>query len=142
MNRFKLEILEADGYFYRGESDNLVVPLEDGEAGIQALHENQVMSIVPGILHFTDEDGEVRYASIGPGMVRIEDGDVLVLVETAERPEEIDINRARRNEQKAREELEHEESMRQYRLAELSLEREIARIKLWNRTKTGLDPEQ
>ncbi len=134
MNQFTLEILESDGYFYRGKAESLTVPVEDGELGVQAMHENLVMATVPGILHFYDEAGELRYASVGPGMMRIEDGDVLLLVETAEKPEEIDINRARRNEQKAREEMEFKESMRQYRIAELNLQREIARIELWNRS--------
>ena len=55
---------------------------------------------------------------------------MLVLVETAERPEEIDEARARAAEEEAREAMLQKKSYQEYRIAEIQLERELARLKL------------
>ena len=130
MNTFPLRIYESDGVFYNGEAQSVTVPAGDGEYAVMAMHENAVVAIEPGILHFVTEDGELFYASVSNGMLRIEDGDVLVLVETAEAPEEIDAERARRKEEIAREEMLAKKSLRDYYLAENRLKRELARLKL------------
>ena len=70
------------------------------------------------------------YASVGNGMLRVEKNDVLVLVETAERPEEIDEARARAAEEDAREQMLQKKSYQEYRMAEIQLERELARLQL------------
>ncbi|MBR5421747.1 MAG: ATP synthase F1 subunit epsilon [Lachnospiraceae bacterium] len=133
MTLFPLAIYESDGIFFEGEAQSLTVPAADGEYGVQALHENVVLAVVPGILHYIDEDGKTCYASVGGGMMRVEDGDVLVLVETAERPEEIDEERARRSEQEAKEAMLAKRSMQEYYIAETKLKREIARLELWKK---------
>ena len=63
-------------------------------------------------------------------MLRVEKNDVLVLVETAERPEEIDEARARAAEEEAREAMLQKKSYQEYWIAEIQLERELARLKL------------
>ena len=130
MTLFPLAIYESDGIFFEGDAQSLTIPAEDGEYGVQALHENVVIAVVPGILRYTTEEGEVCYASVSNGMLRVEDGDVLVLVETAEHPEEIDAERAKRKEQEAREAMLAKRSLREFQMAEAQLKREMARLKL------------
>ena len=130
MTLFPLAIYESDGIFFEGEAQSLTIPAEDGEYGVQALHENVVIAVVPGILRYTTEDGKVCYASVSNGMLRVEDGDVLVLVETAEHPEEIDVARAKRKEQEARDAMLAKRSLREFQMAEAQLKREMARLKL------------
>ena len=130
MNSFNLKIYESDGVFYEGEAIKVTIPAHDGEYGIWADHENVVMAVVPGILRFTTFEEKTYLASVSTGMFRVDDGDVLVLVETAEHPEEIDVERARRREQAARDAMREKKSLREYRLAELQLKRELVRLKL------------
>lgn len=130
MNSFNLRIYESDGVFYEGEVIKLTIPAYDGEYGIWAGHENVVMAVVPGILRFTTFEEKTYLASVSNGMFRVEDGDVLVLVETAEHPEEIDVERARRKEKEARDAMLEKKSLREYRLAEMQLKRELVRLKL------------
>lgn len=130
MNSFNLKIYESDGVFYEGEAIKVTIPAHDGEYGIWADHENVVMAVVPGILRFTTFEEKTYLASVSNGMFRVDDGDVLVLVETAEHPEEIDVERARRREQAARDAMREKKSLREYRLAELQLKRELVRLKL------------
>lgn len=130
MKAFKCRIIEADNTFYEGEIVSLVVPACDGEYGVLAMHQNVVVAIVPGLLKFQTEDGEWHDASVSDGMMRVEDGDVLVLVDSAEWPYEIDEARVRAKEAAAREAMLQKRSVREYTLAEASLKRAVSRLRI------------
>ena len=130
MKTFKCRIIEADNTFYAGEMTSLVVPALDGEYGVLAMHQNVVVAIIPGKLKFQTEDGEWQEAIVSDGMMRIDDGEVLVLVDSAEWPYEIDIERVKAKEAAAREAMLQKKSVREYTLAEASLKRAVARIKI------------
>lgn len=53
--------------------------------------------------------------------MKVEAGEVMLLVSTAERPEDIDVNRARRAEDAAKEALLQKKSMQEHRNAEAQL---------------------
>ena len=129
MKNFNCRIIEADNTFYSGEMTSLVVPAVDGEYGVLAMHQNVVVAIVPGTLRFQTEDGEWQDAIVSDGMMRIEDGDVLIIVDSAEWPYEIDASRIKAKEAAAREAMLQKKSVREYTLAESSLKRAIARMK-------------
>lgn len=131
MNRFHLRILEADNAFYEGECVSLVVPTIEGQYGIMAGHSNMVLAIVPGALKYQiDENDNFIIAAVSNGIVKIENGQVLILVDSAERPDEIDINRARREAERAREALKQKGSKREYNAAQARLSRAINRLKV------------
>ena len=62
--------------------------------------------------------------------MKVEDGDVLLLADSVERPEEIDASRARRAEARAREALLQRRSVQEYRGAQAHLARALNRLKL------------
>ncbi len=131
MSTFNLSILAADCPFYEGPCESLVVPTSSGQYGILAHHSNMISAIIPGILTFrTEKGGEMQVASVSNGLVKIEDNDVLVLVDTAERPEEIDENRARLAADQAREEILQKRSIQEYRAAQAHLSRALARLRV------------
>ena len=125
----KCRIIEADNTFYAGEMVSLIVPALDGDYGVLAMHQNVVVAIIPGLLKFQTEDGEWQEATVSDGMMRIDDGEVLVLVDSAEWPYEIDLERVKAKEAAAREAMLQKKSVREYTLAEASLKRAVARIK-------------
>ena len=96
METFQVHILAADRIFYEGPCVSLTVPTSDGERGILAHHENMMAAVQPGTLRWQPPEQGVQLAAVSPGMVKVEHNDVLVLVDSAERPEEIDEARARR----------------------------------------------
>ena len=95
MNTFKTHILAASNTFYEGECESLIVPTADGQYGILAGHCDIISAVVPGKMTYRVPGGENQIAAVSGGLVKVEDGEVLVLVDSAERPEEIDANRAR-----------------------------------------------
>ena len=132
---FRLHILAADRPFYEGECVSLVIPTPSGFYGIQAKHSNFVGSVIPGEMKVTLPDGQVLTAAVADGIVKVENGKVLVLVDTAERPEEIDENRAARALEKAMEDTAVEKSTREYFAAQARLARAINRLKVKRRTR-------
>ena len=130
---FHLDILAASVPFYRGECVSLVVPTTDGEFGILANHSNAVGAVCAGELRFEPEEGENRRAAVAPGLFKIEDGRVLLLVDAAERPEDIDVNRALRAREEAEEQLRQKRSMAEYQLAQGNLARALNRLRVSGR---------
>ncbi|MCR5103418.1 MAG: ATP synthase F1 subunit epsilon [Eubacterium sp.] len=130
MKTFMTRIYEADNTFFEGELISLIAPAIDGEYGVLANHQNLVIALKPGILKYTTPDEVQHLASVSDGMMRVEDNDVLILVDSAERPEDIDEARAREREAKAREAMLQKRSIREYTLAEASLKRAVSRLKI------------
>ncbi|MBR4761993.1 MAG: ATP synthase F1 subunit epsilon, partial [Clostridia bacterium] len=96
MNSFTIHILAADKVLYEGECESLIIPTPWGQYGILAHHTKAICAIVAGRLTYRIPGGENRYAAVSDGLAKIENNDVLILVDTAERPEEIDINKVRK----------------------------------------------
>ena len=102
MNTFTLNVLAAEKPFFEGDCISLVIPTNDGQYGILAKHNNMIAAIVPGVLKITTPDGTETVAAVSEGLVKVENNQVLILVDTVERPEEIDENRARRSAEQAK----------------------------------------
>ena len=127
---FHLRILASDRAFYDGDCECLTVPTLDGELGILAHHSNLVAAMIPGELRARVPDGSFTVAAVAGGLLKVEDGAVLLLADSVERPEEIDAERARRAEARAWEELLQKQSIQEYRGAQAHLARAINRLKV------------
>lgn len=130
MNTFRLHILAADRVFFEGDCTSLIVPTAHGQYGVQARHSNMIAALVPGQLTFRCPDAPERLAAVSAGMIKVEDNDVLVLVDAAERPEDIDAIRARRKADEAREILLQKKSRQEYRTAQATLARALNRLRV------------
>ena len=133
MDTFQVHILAADRTLYEGPCVSLTIPVSDGERGILAHHSSMMAAVVPGMLRFQPPGEEVQLAAVSPGMVKVENNEVLVLVDSAERPEEIDEARARREADQAREALLQKKSRQEYQLAQGSLARALNRLRVKGR---------
>ena len=102
MNSFILNITASSGEFYQG----MVLPVKDGVYGVQAGHSPVLVAIHMGMLKFT-VDGETREILVGDGIAEVTPTFVLLLVDSAERPEDIDKNRAEAARIRAEERLQH-----------------------------------
>ncbi len=132
MADFLLEISTPYRPFFSGRVSSLVLPVYDGLMGVQAGHEPIVTLMESGTLRYLLE-GEWHLAAVSPGIVQIMPDYVVVLVNTAEQPDEIDLDRAEDAKRRAEERLSHKLSWREYQKNKLALARSIARIKTWKR---------
>lgn len=130
MKSFKVKILEADGPFYEGELESLIVPVTDGMIGIQAGHSNLFSALVPGVMTYRIPGQDALIAAISRGCMKVENGEVLILAESIERPEEIDEERARREADAAREAALQKRSIQEFHMAELEMAKATNRLKI------------
>ena len=89
-----------------------------------------IAAVLPGTLRYQTPEGPVRLAAVSSGLVKIEKNEVLVLVDSVERPEEIDAARARREADEAREAMLQKKSRQEYQLAQASLARAMNRLRV------------
>ena len=128
MSTFTVHILAADKVLYEGECESIIIPTPWGQYGILAHHCKAICAIVAGRLTYRTPGEKERYAAVSDGLVKIENNDVFVLVDTAERPEEIDINKARRIADASKEAMLQKKSIEEYRQAQATLARALSRI--------------
>lgn len=129
MNTFFLKVISSDKVFYEGKCQNLTLPIEDGQFSVLAHHENMVVAVENGELHLKTPEGEWITAAVSQGFAEIINNRVSVLVNSAERPEEIDVKRAEEARQRAQERLRHKQSIQEYYLSQASLARAMTRLK-------------
>ena len=129
MNSFILNITASSGEFYQGSCDSMVLPVKDGVYGVQAGHSPVLVAIHMGMLKFT-VDGETREILVGDGIAEVTPTFVLLLVDSAERPEDIDKNRAEAARIRAEERLQHKQSMHEYYQTKIALDRAMQRLQI------------
>lgn len=139
MTSFNVKILAADKAFYEGKCVSLVVPSSNGQYGILANHYNMFGAITPGVLKTKYNEDKEEILSVSSGMFKVENNQVLILVDSIERPDEIDLNRAKRAEEKAREHLLQKMSRQEYYTTEARLARAINRLKIKSNTNNNIN---
>ena len=123
MNTFSLKVIACDKVFYDGRCAQVVLPLHDGLKAIQAHHENMVIAVVVGIARMESTEGEVTEIAVGTGFAEIVNNRVTLLVDTAERPEDIDVRHAREQREHAQERMRQKQSILEYYHTQASLAR-------------------
>ena len=134
MNSFILNITASSGEFYQGSCESMVLPVKDGVYGVQAGHSPVLVAIHMGMLKFT-VDGETREILVGDGIAEVTPTFVLLLVDSAERPEDIDKNRAEAARIRAEERLQHKQSMHEYYQTKIALDRAMQRLQTADKYK-------
>ena len=134
MNSFILNITASSGEFYQGSCESMVLPVKDGVYGVQAGHSPVLVAIHMGMLKFT-VDGEIREIRVGDGIAEVTPTFVLLLVDSAERPEDIDKNRAEAARIRAEERLQHKQSMHEYYQTKIALDRAMQRLQTASKYK-------
>ena len=129
MQLFSVKVVASNRIFYEGKCRSLVLPELDGEKGILAHHENMIIAIENGVMKIQQEDGEWIEAAVSSGFAQIINNRVLVLVLSAEKPEEIDIRRAQEAKERAEEQLRQKQSLQEYHISQASLSHAMTRIK-------------
>lgn len=126
---FLLEIIASDRVFFNGECESLIFPGIDGEHGVLANHEMTVTCVNAGELKYKI-DGEWRYAAVSDGYAEISGKHVIILADTVEKPEEIDVKRAEEAKQRAEEKLRQKQSIMEYYHTQVALNKAMNRLKV------------
>lgn len=133
-----LEIVTPDRLVLGLEVVSVTAPGVAGEFTVLPLHIPFLSSLQVGSVVYRTE-GQARYVFLSGGIAEVLPHKVLMLAQAAERSEEIDVERARKAQERAAARLaaEKQENI-DYVRAKAALQRAILRIKLHELTPTGL----
>lgn len=124
-DKMKLKIVAPERVFYEGDATFLEFTTTEGDMGIYPEHIPLTAIIAPGILKIHQGES-VKEAALMSGFVQILKDSVTILAESVEWPDEIDANRAKEAEIRARRRMDSEEGIDIDR-AELALRRALIR---------------
>jgi F-type H+-transporting ATPase subunit epsilon len=101
---FNLEIVTPERRVLSVAVDEVRAPGTQGGFGIRQNHEPFMTALEPGRLTYVEGGSEHHYA-VGGGFLQVADNRVIVLADTAESAEAIDVARAKRAFEEAQERL-------------------------------------
>ena len=104
MKTFLLEIYTPYGKYLDAFVEEIVVPTEEYVLGILANHSSLVAKVRTGKLEIK-KDGDKAIYAITEGLINVKKDGVTILVNTIERKDEIDIDRAKEAKRRAEERL-------------------------------------
>jgi F-type H+-transporting ATPase subunit epsilon len=126
--RVLLEIVTPQGLVFSEEVDEVTASGSEGEFGVLPGHVPFVTTLKIGML--TCKKGtESKFFFVNWGYAEVGDEKVMVLADSAERSEEIDIERAKAAMKRAEERLKKAEEI-DFTRAESSLERAVTRVQV------------
>lgn len=128
MNTFELRVIAINRIFYSGKCRQVIVTGVDGSTGIMAHYEDSVMALVEGPLRIQKEDGSWIEAVAGVGHVQAAYNRVTIIVDFAEKPEEIDEHRAQEALERAQEAMRQKQSIQEYHMSQANMARAMARL--------------
>ena len=125
---FHLQVVTPDGLAFEGEAEKLSVRTQDGIIGFLPRHIDYVAPLGMGEAVITEAEGKVRRAACIGGMVAVHNGAVRLVATTFEWADQIDLDRAKAAEKKARDIMsKNNVSERDLKLAEAKLHRALVR---------------
>jgi len=132
---FNFEVHTPYRLFYSGKAQAITLTLADGEIGIYANHSPFTGVVVTGILHIKESDGSWRAAFVSDGILEVKEHKNVLMVDSAEWPEEIDKKRALESKEQAEKILSDENFKFETNKAKDKLRRAENRLKVLEMTK-------
>ncbi len=125
---FKLEIITPDRVIFSGETENVIVRTTVGDKGILARHEPYCAALSIGKIK-VKVDGNFRIAAVSSGIIKVSPEKTVILAQSCEWADEIDVERANKAKETAEERLKNlDKAQREYDIAEYKLKRALNRI--------------
>jgi F-type H+-transporting ATPase subunit epsilon len=123
-----LEIVTPEKMTFSGKVEEVTIPGTEGEFGVLRGHEAFLSSVDIGELNFVQDNKKTHYA-VNTGYAEVTANKVTILIETAERSDQIDKDRALKAKDNAENRLSQmtKEDV-EYEIMRTALARAIARI--------------
>ena len=130
MKTIKVSVVTPDGPVYNAEVEMVSTKAQSGELGILPGHIPMVAPLEIAALRLKKE-GKTEFVAINGGFLEVRPDQVTILAQSAEKAEDIDVERALRAKERAEQRLrEQMQESLDFRRAELALKRAINRINI------------
>lgn len=127
-NKLKLEVVTPYGLILSDEVDEVTTAGSEGEFGVLPGHVSFITTLKIGMLTYK-KGNEVRYIFVNSGYAEVGPDKVTVLADSAEKSEDIDVERAKAAMKRAEERLKKMEEI-DFARAETALERAAIRTQV------------
>jgi F-type H+-transporting ATPase subunit epsilon len=128
-DKLNLEVITPEKLALREAVDEVVAPGLGGELGILPNHTPLISQLQTGVLSYR-QGADKKQMHVSGGFIEVLPDRVAVLSDVAERPEEIDLERAERAKERAERRLASRGEDIDFARAELKLQRAMIRIQL------------
>ncbi|SFB70027.1 ATP synthase F1 subunit epsilon [Butyrivibrio sp. YAB3001] len=126
---FGLQVISVNGMFYDDRAEEIILPCSDGELAILSGHEEMILALSDGVLKIKKPGGEWIYGVVSLGSVQVANNRCIVIVNTIEKPEDIDKLRAQEAYEFAMEHLQQKQSIKEFKKSQAGLARALTRLK-------------
>jgi F-type H+-transporting ATPase subunit epsilon len=129
MAQLLLEIVTPDKLVLSQDVEYVGAPGLLGEFGVMANHIPFLSALGIGSLMYK-AGGKANYVFVSGGFAEVSGNKVTILAEVAERPEDIDVERARKAQERAKQRLEREKEQVDFARAQAAMQRAFYRMKV------------
>ena len=129
MAGIRLDIVSVERLVYSDEVDVVIAPGIEGELGILPHHTPLMTTLQPGELRVR-RGGEEFSLAVSGGFLEVRPDRITILADTAERADEIDMERAEEAKRRAEEQLSRLPAEVDSARAEAALRRSLVRLKV------------
>jgi F-type H+-transporting ATPase subunit epsilon len=131
--KIRLEVVTPYGLVFSDDVDEIIAPGSEGEFGVLPNHAPMFTTLKIGMLTYR-KGNHTGYLFVNWGHAEVTHDRVLILADSAEKAEDIDVERALAAKKRAEERLKQAEKFDQAR-ATAALERAVTRTKVAEKAK-------
>ena len=125
-----LEVVTPQSAIVSEEVQIVVAPGSEGEFGALKGHTTFLTSLKIGTLRYKDANGKERFLFINGGFAEVLPNKVTILAESAERRQNIDVERAKNAKSRAEKRLSNKAADTDLARAEVALQRSVHRLSI------------
>jgi F-type H+-transporting ATPase subunit epsilon len=126
---FQLEIVTPEKLVVKEAAEEAQIPGLNGYLGILPGHAPLITELAVGVISYR-ASGDTHNLAVAWGFAEVLPDRVTILAEAAERPQEIDVERAQKSKERAEQRLKSNDTQVDYDRAEDALQRAETRLKV------------
>lgn len=127
---FKVSVLTQEKVHLETEAVHLEAPGAAGYLGVLAHHAPLMTTLKPGKITVSLPDGRDEVFAVSGGLLKVSGEGVVVLAEAIERPEEIDLERAKQAKERAERRLKDRSAETDLERAAIAFDKALNRIRV------------
>lgn len=131
-DKIQLDVVTPERGVVSEAVEELILPGSEGYLGVRPGHAPLLTTLKVGTIEYRKER-EVFRLAVSWGFAEVLPDRVAILTETAEKAEEIDVDRARSAKERAERRLRHPDPDTDFRRAQVALEKALIRIQVASR---------
>ncbi|MEI7542620.1 MAG: F0F1 ATP synthase subunit epsilon [bacterium] len=125
-----IDIVTPEKRIFEGKIKELTAPGTDGEFGVLPEHAAFATALEPGVVTIVKENGEKDMLAVSGGYIEVTREKIVLLVESAERAGEVDLETLKRRKEEKEKLLKTKDRKDvDYDMIQVTLAREIARLR-------------